>query len=71
MDPTIHPTVLLIGSFFGHSVSQCTMMEKMKELREPRLVLQKSKKALSSSKVHIGVFVTTRKLKYSTSSIVT
>jgi hypothetical protein len=42
--------------FFGHSVSQRTMMEKTKELQEPRLVLQKSKKALSSSKVHIGVF---------------
>jgi hypothetical protein len=47
--------------FFGHSVSQRTMMEKTKELREPRLVLKKSKKALSSSKVHIGVFDNSQK----------
>jgi hypothetical protein len=47
--------------FFGHSVSQRTMMEKTKELRELRLVLKKSKKALSSLKVHIGVFDNSQK----------
>jgi hypothetical protein len=37
------------------------MMEETKELREMRLVLQKSKKVSSSFKVHIGVFDNSQK----------
>jgi hypothetical protein len=36
-------------------------MEMTKDLREPCLVLQKSKQALSSSKVNIGVFENSQK----------
>jgi hypothetical protein len=47
--------------FFGHSVSQRALMEKTRVLGEPRLVLLKFKKALSSAKVHIGVFDNSQK----------